>query len=57
MQATLTQENDVVEALTSDFADDSLREGILPLRVPMGGEDFLDAQAFHPGGLNSSPWK
>lgn len=46
-QVAFTEDDHVIEALTPDAADDSLHEGALP-RAPRGGENLLDAQAFHP---------
>jgi hypothetical protein len=45
-QVALAQDEDVVETLTPDRADEALRERILP-RASGSREDFLDLHALH----------
>ena len=45
-QVTLAQDEDVVETLAPDGADEPFREGILP-RAAGGREDLLDLHALH----------
>ena len=42
----LAQDEDVVETLTADRADEAFREGILP-RASSSREDLLDPHALH----------
>src|SRR5207249_9129625 len=45
-QMSFAQDEDMIQALASDRADEPLREGILP-RAVRRGEDFTDAHALH----------
>ena len=46
-KVTLAENDDMVQALAPDGADESLHERILP-RALWGGENFSDADALHP---------
>jgi hypothetical protein len=46
-KVALAENDDMVQALAPDWADESLREGVLP-RALRGGENFSDADALHP---------
>jgi hypothetical protein len=46
VQVAFAQNEDMIEALAPDRADESLREGILPRAVGRG-QDFTDSHAFH----------
>ncbi len=44
-QVPLAENDDMVQTLAPDRADDSLREGVLP-RAVRGGENFTDLMPF-----------
>src|SRR5574342_92358 len=45
-EVTLVEDDDLVEALAADAADDPLGEGILP-RTSRSGENLFDSHALH----------